>query len=355
MTTRRDPASSRLLQRVGDVSQIASAREVELREGSEAGVRALDVRTMGGIHALVLVDRGLDIGPAWYAGLPLSWQSSTGIVHPAYFNEDLWLRSFHGGLLVTCGLQNVGAPAVDEGVRHGLHGRISNTAARNVTSRVVWEGDRAAVEVTGEVRETDVYGADLVLHRRLRFHAWEGRIDIADEIENRGHERAGLMLLYHFNAGHPVVADDSRLHAPDAEVVGLDEPARERLQDHASYSAPQRGFPALVYEHRLRDAHAERATIGIRNPAAPMVGELGLAVTYDPRQLPRLWQWRMLAAGMYLTGLEPANCGVLGRAAEREAGSLSYLEPGERRRFDLVVAAAIGSDAATLFPASDSV
>ena len=87
-----------------------SARTVRLTDGNEDGVRADRRSRQGGLHALVLADRGIDIGPAWYAGQQLSWQSPTGIVEPAYFDETSWLRSFHGGLLVTCGLQNVGRP-----------------------------------------------------------------------------------------------------------------------------------------------------------------------------------------------------------------------------------------------------
>ena len=48
-----------------------------------------------------------------------------------------------------------------------------------------------------------------------------------------------------------------------------------------------------------------------------------MTVSWDPRQLPRLWQWRMLRTGMYVTGLEPATCGLAGRAAERAAGTVT--------------------------------
>ena len=48
---------------------------------------------------------------------------------------------------------------------------------------------------------------------------------------------------------------------------------------------------------------------------------------------------------MYLTGLEPATCGILGRAVERERGTLVTLEPGERRPFDVVIRAVTGSAA----------
>jgi len=66
-------------------------------------------------------------------------------------------------------------------------------------------------------------------------------------------------------------------------------------------------------------------------------------VSWDPRQLPRLWQWRMLRTGMYVTGLEPANCGLAGRASERQAG-FQMLEPGASRRFGVTIRVSFGQD-----------
>lgn len=327
---------------VGDVSQLVSTREVRLTDGNEDGVRAIDVRATGGLSALILADRGLDIGPVWAAGQQVSWQSTTGIVHPAHYDEALWLRSFHGGLLATCGLQNVGPEAEDDGIRYGLHGRISNTPARHVAHRVVEVDGRTVAEVTGEVRETDVYGSDLVLRRRLRLPMGETVIHLEDEVENQGYARAALMLLYHVNIGYPVVAPGARLLLPDAEVVPRDPPAAAAIADHADFPPPDDDFEQLVYEHRLRDRAVERATVTIANPDHAATGGIALSISWDPRQLPRLWQWRMLGPGMYLTGIEPANCGILGRAAEREAGALEWLEPGERRRFDLSLRVDVG-------------
>jgi hypothetical protein len=324
---------------VGDLSQLVSTREIRLADGNEDGVRAIDVRVAGGLSALVLVDRGMDLGPAWVAGHQVSWQSPTGIVGP---DERDFLRSFHGGLLVTCGLGNVGPACVDEGVAHGLHGRVSHIPAKGVAHRVVEEDGRLVAEVSGTIRETDVYGPDLVLHRTLRFPVGETAVEVHDAVENRGYAPAGLMLLYHVNVGYPVVADDAVLLAPDAEVVPRDEAAAALVAEHAAFVPPTDGFDQLVYEHRLRDAGAGTASIAIANPAFGPTGGIALSVEYDPRQLPHLWQWRMLAPGMYLTGLEPATCGILGRAVERERGELMMLSPGERRRFDVTIRATTG-------------
>jgi hypothetical protein len=64
-------------------------------------------------------------------------------------------------------------------------------------------------------------------------------------------------------------------------------------------------------------------------------GPLALCLEYDAKALPRFIQWKQLGSGVYVMGLEPANCLVLGRAAERKAGALQMLSPGEKRVFSL--------------------
>lgn len=333
---------------VGDVSQLVSTRAARLADGNEDGVRVIDVRASGGLSALVLADRGLDLGPVWAAGHQLGWQSSTGIVHPSYFHETDWLRSFHGGLLTTCGLQNVGLPSEDAGTLYGLHGRISNIAARNVTHRVVDSGVRLVAEVSGELRETDVFGADLLLRRRISLPMGEPLLRIHDEVLNQGHAPAALMLLYHVNVGYPVVAEGARIITPPAQVSPRDERARTGMEERHTFPSPHDGFAEQVYRHELAAGGASEVSASIVNPHFEPTGGIGLTVSWDPRQLPRMWQWRMLAPGMYLTGLEPATCGLAGRAAERDAGTLVELAPGEARDFGITIRVSLGADAQAL-------
>jgi hypothetical protein len=330
------------------LSQIASGRFVRFDDGSEGGVRAVDVRVAGGIHALVLASRGLDIGPAWFAGFPLSWQSPTGIVHPAYFRDDVWLRSFHGGLMFTAGLQNVGNAVDDGGERHGLHGRISNLPARNVQVDVHEQDGELAVIVRGEVRETTVYGVDLVLRRSLRFPVGRGAIEVTDAIENLGFEPAPVFLLYHVNLGHPVVAASSRLISPADTVTGWDDVSRAGEGEHGRFVSPTPGFAVQVFEHHIPDGEPDTVTAGVLNEAHTASGGIGVVVDFDRSRLPRLWQWRMLGEGLYVTGIEPANCGLLGRVDERDHGTVTTLAPGERREYGITIRAAVGPAVATL-------
>jgi hypothetical protein len=337
-----------LRRHVGDLSQLVSTREVRLVDGNEDGLRAVDVRVSDGLSALVLLDRGMDLGPAWAAGHQITWQSSTGMVHPAHYQERDWLRSFHGGLLVTCGLQNVGPACVDEGVEHGLHGRVSHIPARGVGHRVVAADGRLVAEVSGEVRESSVYGPDLVLRRRLRFPMGEMSVSIEDEVENLGYAEAVLMILYHVNVGWPVVAEGARLRSPAVRVSGRDETSEALVAEHADFPPPTDGFGPLVYRHHLPDPPPPRASIAIANEGFEPTGGIALSIDFDPRQLPWLWQWRMLAPGMYLTGLEPANCGIRGRVEERAHGGLEVLRPGQVRRFELTIRVAVGAEVARL-------
>jgi galactose mutarotase-like enzyme len=337
-----------LRRRVGDVSQLVSTRAARLADGNEDGVRIIDARAAGGLSATILADRGLDLGAVWAAGHQVGWQSTTGAVHPAYFHEHDWLRSFHGGMLTTCGLQNVGLPSEDEGAGYGLHGRVSNIPARNVTHRVIEDEGRLVAEVSGEMRETDVFGADLLLRRRITLPMGEPVLTVQDEVVNQGHTPTPLMLLYHLNLGYPVVAEGARLITPDAEITPRDENARRGLAERAIFPPPQDGFVENVFRHELAATDEATVSASVVNPDFEPTGGIGLTVSWDPRQLPRMWQWRMLGPGMYLTGLEPANCGLGGRAAEREAGTLQVLEPGEVRRSGVSIRVSTGARAAAL-------
>jgi hypothetical protein len=337
-----------LRRRIGDVSQLVSTRAARLSDGSEDGVRIIDARAAGGISATILADRGLDLGAVWAGGQQVAWQSTTGAVHPAYFHEADMLRSFHGGLLTTCGLQNVGLPNEDEGTSHGLHGRISNVPARNVTHRVLEQGGRLVAEVRGEMRETDVFGADLLLRRRITLPMDETVLLVEDEVVNQGHAPAGLMLLYHVNVGYPVVDAGAVLITPAAEVSARDDAAAAALDERATFVPPTDGFVEHVFRHELAPTEAELVSASIVNPGHRPTGGIGVTVSWDPHALPRMWQWRMLGPGMYVTGLEPANCGLAGRAAEREAGTLETLEPGAARRSGIRIRISLGAEARAL-------
>jgi hypothetical protein len=91
----------------------------------------------------------------------------------------------------------------------------------------------------------------------------------------------------------------------------------------------------MVFEHRVRPDPSGWARAVVVNPS---VG-LELEVRWRQAELPRFHQWIHPGRGIYALGLEPANCSVLGRAADRAAGTLPVLEPLEARTTELRILA----------------
>lgn len=328
-----DPLTKReLLRRVGRLEQVAGIEPFVFDDGPARGVRAFRFRTGGGLSFDLLRDRGMDLGFAEYGGTPLAWLSPNGVVAPSFYEPEGegWLRSFPGGLLVTCGLRNVGPPGEREGEELGLHGRASHIPASRTSYDVSWDQEGCVLEASGQIRESRVFGPNLVLRRRIFVRAGESRVRIEDEIENEGFEAEPLMVLYHMNLGWPLLDETSRLDGPGKTgepPEPRDEEAREGLCTWDSFAAPTPGFKERVFYHRPVAGTDGQAEARVENPA------LGLAFSlrFYPEELPEFVQWTMTGEGTYVLGLEPATCRVEGWAAEEAAGRVILLEPGEIR------------------------
>jgi hypothetical protein len=329
-----------LLRRVGRLEQVAGIEPFVFDDGHERGVRALRVRTGTGFTFMVIPDRGLDIAAAEYNGMALAWSSPTGVVGPWYreLEGEGWLQSFHGGLLVTCGLSNVGVPSAKDGEPLGLHGRISNIPSSNVTYDAFWDNEGCRLELSGRARETRVFGPNLVLKRKISARVGSSWLQIEDTVRNEGFKPAPLMLLYHINLGWPLLDESSRLIGPgksgDAPEP-RDEDAREGLKSWNRFDAPIPGFQERVFYHRP-EADAEGwAEARLENPG--LAGGIALRVRFQPEELPEFVQWTMLGESTYVLGFEPSTSRVGGYEAERAAGRVIDLGPGETRRFRLQI------------------
>ena len=105
-----------LLTRVGDLTQVAGVRMMELSDGAERGVRIADVRTGSGLRFQISLDRGMDLSMAVYKVVPVAFRSPNGDVHPQRYEQEAygWARCFPGGLMTGCGMTQVGSPCIDE-------------------------------------------------------------------------------------------------------------------------------------------------------------------------------------------------------------------------------------------------
>ena len=334
---RKEWSRRELEARIGRIEQIGGVRRMILTEGKEAGVEEIQVRTGAGLAYSVLPSRGLDIGLTEYRGVPLSWLSPNGEVHPAFFDErDFgWLRTAVGGLLMTCGLTQVGSPGNDAGEELGLHGRTHHTPARHVCSKGFWEGDEYTTLIEGVVEETSIFGWNLRLTRQISSRLGKNQIHIRDIVENAGFEPAPHMLLYHFNFGFPLLDPQTQFSFPKADVIPRE--PQLPIEGLGDWQQPQPGYQERVYyyEHLAIGADG-MAAVSVRNPHFPSTnGPLTVRLAWEARHLPVLVQWKMPGEGTYVLGVEPANCHVEGRTAERACGTLVLLAPGQAMEYNL--------------------
>lgn len=320
-------------ERVGDMTQLAGAMPFTYSDGKAKGTAAIEVKNGSGLKFVILPGRGMDIAYAEINGIPISYISKTGIVNPAYYEESDFLRSFYAGLLTTCGLTYMGAPCVDEGVSLGAHGRISNTPAYDVSINSRWVGENYIITVSGKVRESTLFGENLVLTRTIETRLGENKIHIHDEIENCGFDPAPLMVLYHMNFGFPLISEKTTLETNCENLRPRDEDALPGIKDSLTFSNPVQGYKEQVF---YRDSVKE-SFAALVNP------DLGLRceVSFKGEQLPYLVEWKQMGKQEYVVGLEPATYPPDGRAKARERGELLHLAPGEIKVHDIILSAEI--------------
>lgn len=321
--------------RIGRIEQLGGIQKFQSADGNETGVEHIQVSTGNGLSYSVLPSRGLDIGLAKYCDVPLSWSSPNGVVHPAYYDDrgTGWLRTAAGGLLMTCGLSQVGSPGFTDGHELGLHGRAHHIPARHVCAEAHWEDDEYLVSVEGNIEETSIFGLNLHLHRQVSSRLGINEIHIRDVVENLGFEPAPHMLLYHFNLGFPLLDTETTIHSPAGRVIPR-EPDLP-IEDMDTWHLPEPGFKERVYYHEgLAADHDGFTTVSVHNPHFPISKKpIKLEISWKTDNLPIMVQWKMIGQGMHVLGIEPANCHVEGQAKEREHKSLVVLSPGQKLEY----------------------
>lgn len=330
-----------LEERIGRLEQIGGVRRLQATEGLEQGLETVQVRTGAGLEYFVNPSRGLDISLCQFGGAPVSWQSPQGDSAPAFFSETGldWLRTACGGMLMTCGLRQAGAPCVDQGEALGLHGRMHHTPARQVSAQGCWDADEYVMQVAGQMEEVRMFGENLKLYRVIESRLGVNEIRIKDIVENCGFESSPLMLLYHFNFGFPLLTPDVEIQFPSKKTESRE--IQTPPDGFNRWEAPTAGISERCYYHSDFETDADGfATASILNRTFPVAGgriPLKASVCWKPEQLPYLVQWKMCGQGMHVLGIEPANCRVGGRAEVRDAGNLQFIEPGERVEFETVL------------------
>lgn len=108
---------------------------------------------------------------------------------------------------------------------------------------------------------------------------------------------------------------------------------RKEKEDYYKFQPPTKGYREKCYSHEMQADKGGYVNLALVNK----LRGFGIYMKYLRRQLPQFTQWKMMGQGIYVCGLEPGNCGVLGRAKEREAGTMQFLNPGETKEIELEI------------------
>jgi hypothetical protein len=341
-----------LLQRIGHISQVGGVQLLGFEDGPARGVRFLEFHTGSGLTFKVAIERGMDVGYAEYQGESLAWIPPTKLAGPWYFeqqDEFGWLRTALGGFNNTCGMLHIGNPEEADVShynfparpkdRYGVHDRVALIPGQLISYGERWQGDECILEAVGEVVQAQTYGENLRLTRRYTCNLGEKRFFMHDTIENAGFLRTVHMYLYHINTGFPFVDDGSELIAPCSparppEVLFGD--VTDPRSEYRHFIQPTKDWVQQTFQHNMVAETDGSVPVAIVNPSLNGGYGRGLYVIYNQRQMPNYIEWRMMGEGQYAVGIEPCSNGF-GREHVKVAGELIWLEPGDRREYDLEV------------------
>jgi len=316
-----------------------AVRSRRLAGGRREGVLLVEL-VAGDTRVFILPDRGLGIWKLICGGVELGWQSPVaGPVHPAFVPVGEpsglgWLDGFDE-LVARCGLVSNGAPDFDANGRlvHGLHGRIANLPAHELT--VTLDDEAGTITLAGAVDETRFLIHALRLETRLVLSADRPRIAWTDTVTNRSARPATMQLLYHVNLGPPLLGAGSAVVAAIDELAPRDTTAAADVPTWNRFDAPRAGRGEDVHFARVRPDATGLASALLVAPDGTQAA--GLSWQADTLPCFALWKNQGALADGYVTGLEPATNYPNPRSFEQAQGRVVSLGPGESVRFDLAL------------------
>ena len=340
---------------VGGAAQGYSVVKRRLQGGLRDGVDVIEVNN-GRLQFVIVPTRGMGVWRARLGDVQLSWQSPAhGPVNPAFVPQAEasglgWLDGFDE-LVARCGLESNGAPVFDANGRvlYSLHGRIANLPAHEV--QVTVDGDSGEISVTGVVDEARLFFNKLRLTSTITTRLGSSEFTITDRVTNLSAAPGELQLLYHINAGIPLVTAGAQVAIPVRKMAPRDAAGAGNLAEWNVYGPEATELPEAVFFFDLAADASGRTQTLLHNAA----GNQGMSLKFNKRQLPcfTLWKNRHARADGYVTGLEPATNYPNPRTFEKEKGRVIALAPGESRTFEVTVVA--HGDAAAVNAAKQAV
>ena len=189
-------------------------------------------------------------------------------------------------MLYTCGLDAIGGV---EG--HPIHGRIHSIPAELKELRA----DEQGVRIVGEIRDTALFGENLVLTRTIETAAGSDEIRLTDHLENRAFRDEKYCLLYHVNVGYPFVDAGAKIVGKFVKSLPRNAWAKHEMAKMLDVEPPKDNFEENCYFHLTKDG-----VVSLVNR------RLGKKFTVKS-SLKMFVQWKSRASGDYVIGIEPCT------------------------------------------------
>ncbi len=317
---------------VGNKYQLFGTRHYTLADGTNNAVRAIDVKTGGGLEYTVLPDRGLDISLASYKGVNLTYLGTNGEAHPSYYDcsGQEWLRTFYAGLLTTCGPDNIGSSCRDGDADYGLHGRFSHTPAKNVCDVSPYSD---SIKIMGLIDNHTLFSDKVSVKRTIESKQFGNYIKVTDEITNEGSRSIPLMMLYHINFGFPFLSESAQVNIEAQRCEAYDDYSLRDMLNITGFSKPHPANTEKNYFHTCKDFKG----YGFASVVNSSLNGMCVYIRQKLDTLPYLSQWKLENPIDYILGLEPCNTMCIGRHKLREKGILPMIGPEETRTMEITI------------------
>lgn len=291
--------------KISNFQQIGSLRRYTLEGGKEKGIDVIDCDN-GKLRFLLNVSKACDVMQLYHEGQNTSFISKNGFT----LREPPFGNRFEGGMLYTCGLDNVG------GMRDGnpVHGSLHNIPAEIVRAECNDEG----IVVEAIIRDTALFGKNLVLRRRIYSAIGSESLRLEDTLVNEGYRTENYCVLYHVNFGYPLLDEGARIVADVAKCDPRTDWARENVATVCEITEPLPEQKETCY------------FLTFNKPQISLINDkLGKSVTlsYSGDTLPHFVEWKSMACGTYALGFEPTTTELDDRFAYKT------LDAGESVRF----------------------
>lgn len=270
--------------KISNFQQLASLRRYTLSEGKEKGVEVIDCDN-GSIRFLLNVSKGLDVMQLYHKGQNMSFVSKNGFSA----GNTPFSNRFEGGMLYTCGLDSVGG-------RDGFetHGTYHTTPAQVIRAQC----DEDGIVVEALIRNTALFGPNLVMHRTIATAIGSDSVEIEDKLTNLGYKDEQYCILYHTNVGYPMLDEGVTIRLSEKDCCPRNNWAEQNKTTRLSMEAPADDNEETCYFLTLNEPE-----VSVINPKI----NKSFTLRYSGETLPYFIEWKSMVSGDYALGLEPCS------------------------------------------------